>query len=35
MQANMQKNNKFQTDEDTFHTVSVLSSGYLKRIQTY
>lgn len=33
MQANMQKNNKFQTDEDTFHTV--LSSGYLKRIQTY
>lgn len=31
MQANMQKTNKFQTEEDTIH--AVLSSGYLKRIQ--
>lgn len=30
MQANMQKTNKFQTEENTFHTV--LFSGYLKRI---
>lgn len=31
MQANMQKTNKFQTEEDTIHTV--LSSGYLNLLR--
>lgn len=35
MQANMQKTNKFQTEEDTIHTVLSSYYEYLKRIQTY